>query len=109
MSSDGYQIMFPSEYQGQWEEECAFKGWLSNVLVRFEEGGVYSITFVDLARLGQMLDDQREDGFSCYAEPGLVIVAEVSRVNMKAAVRELARDKFFDSLHPIVDASMKFP
>jgi hypothetical protein len=93
-----YQVIFPDEYQGQWEEECAFKGWLSGALVRRGDGREYSVTFVDIQRLSQMLDDQIASGYSCYAEPGLVVVAEVTRINMEAAVRELIKENFFDSL-----------
>jgi hypothetical protein len=45
-----------------------------------------------------MLDDQIAAGYSCCAEPGLVVVAEVTRINMEAAVRELIKENFFDSL-----------
>lgn len=107
MLNNSYKIMFPPEYQGQWEEECVFKGWLSSVIVRFDEGRSYSIIFVDVARLSQMLEDQLENGFSCYAEPGLVVVPEVNRSNVEAAVRELAKENFFDSLRPSVETPTK--
>jgi hypothetical protein len=68
------------------------------VVVRLGDGREYSIIFVDIQRLSQMLDDQIAAGYCCYAEPGLIFVAEVNRINMEAAVRELIKDKFFDSL-----------
>ena len=45
-----YEIVFPLHYEGQWEEECSFKGWLSGVIVRFEKKS-YQLTFVDVHRL----------------------------------------------------------
>lgn len=43
-----------------------------------------------------MMKDQITAGASYYAEPGLVVVAEVTRPVMEAAVAGLVEDHFFD-------------
>ena len=95
-----YELIFPEDYHGQWEEECRYKGWLSGVQVRLGQAEVYAITFVDKHRLAQMFDDQIAAGLNYLAEPALLIVAEVTRKNMEAAVEGLIKDHYFESLRP---------
>lgn len=89
-----YKIHYPSDYYGQWEEECAYKGRLAGVMVEFPEGGMLELNFVDIARLHQSLEDQEAVGHSFYSEPGLVVLSSVTRENIEAAVRELFREGF---------------
>ncbi|HZF52542.1 MAG TPA: hypothetical protein VE093_28000 [Polyangiaceae bacterium] len=97
----GFRIIYPKDYHGQWEEECVFKGWLAGVKVRIEDDRVYALTFVDIHRLAQMLDDQVATGLAHYAEPGLVIVTELTRSNIEASIPHLVSEHFFDALCPI--------
>jgi hypothetical protein len=98
-----FKIIFPKDYYGQWEEECSFKGWLSGVKVRFEDGHTYVLTFVDIHRLAQMLDDQAAAGLAYYAEPGLIIVTELNRSNIESSVHHLVSEHFFDALRPTTE------
>jgi len=99
--STEYELIFPAAYEGQWEEERIYKGWLTGVKIRFPTGECYVLTFVDMHRLGQMVEDRAAEGCGYYAEPGLIIVSEVSRTHVDAAVRGLVKESFFDSLRPV--------
>jgi hypothetical protein len=56
------------------------------------------VTFYDLTRLSQTLADEQRTGRPFFTEKGLIIVSEVTRTNMQAAVEALAKEGFFDAL-----------
>ena len=68
----------------------------------FEEGGRYRLYFSDPVRLRQSLEDDTADGRPYYAEPGLIILPEVTREAIQRAVAGLWRDGYFQHLKPLV-------
>lgn len=96
-------IEFPEGYFDRREDETPSKGWL-DVVVRLRLQR-YRVSFYDATRAQQTLEDQAQMGHVHFAEPGLVLLVEVNTANVERAVRELAREGFFDRLTPekIVD------
>jgi hypothetical protein len=79
-----------------YENEIIDKGYCSDVHVVLPDFSKFKICFYDLARLSQSLEDEKY-----IAEPGLIILPQLSKKNMELAVFECWLDGFFDNLKPI--------
>jgi len=92
-------IHFPEWYdeRGEWEAET--KGWLQGVQVEFPKGQLYPLFFYDPVRLAQ--DLEAEDAMGVVAEPGMVVIAELTRSNIVRAVEKLIFANYFERLKPI--------
>jgi hypothetical protein len=99
-----YQVLFPPWYDERWEAEAPAKGFLPGVQVAVG-GRRYSFYFIDPSRLQQTLEDDQAAGRPYYAEPGLVVVPEVSTEAIRQAVAGLVRDGFFHRLAPSASAA----
>jgi hypothetical protein len=65
------------------------------VWAEFEDGSRYRVTFYNLTRLAQTLEDERQAGRPFFSEPGLIVVERVTHELMEAAVSALGREGFF--------------
>jgi hypothetical protein len=99
--TSAYAIVFPDWYDERRELETPAKGWLSGVEVHLDDGRRYGLTFYDPVRLAQTLEDDARSGQPYFAEPGLVVLPEVSTAAIQAAVPGLLRAGYFDSLKPL--------
>ncbi len=77
----------------QYEAEA--RGYRSHVWAELDDGSRHPLTFYDVTRLSQTLEDERSSGRLFVAEPGLVVLPAVTRVNMEDAARTLASEGFF--------------
>lgn len=86
-------------FEGGFDErdavEAEARGYRSLVWAEFEDGSRYQVTFYDLTRLAQTLEDERHAGRPFFSEPGLIVVERVTHRLMEAAVRALGREGFF--------------
>ena len=78
------------------EEEIKWKGYYSDVTVVLPNSSKYKVSFYDPGRLRQEVESE-----NYIAEPGLIIIKEVTKTNMEKAVYESWLDGFFESLIPI--------
>ncbi len=95
------KLTFEGGYGERDEFETALRGHRSDVLVELDDGSVHRVTFYDLVRLTQTVEDDARSGTPYFTEPGLIIVPKVDREHMERAAAELARAGFFGSLRPI--------
>lgn len=80
--------------------EAAHKGrWPAHVVLA--DGRRFCVTFYDLARLAQDLESSQSLGEAYVAEPGMIVVPEVTLEHMTAAVRQLADEGYFERLAPL--------
>ena len=93
------RIIFPDGFDERATFELPLKGWLS-VHVELEDGYRYPVYFSDPVRLQQDLMEQVENGEPCFAEPGLIILPEVTLENINKAVQYLYQQRFFAFLKP---------
>jgi hypothetical protein len=97
-----FTVSFPEGYDAQAEYEAPFRGYLNDVIVKFDDGSCRRLSFIDPARLGQNLAANIELGRSYYSEPGLVIVPEVSTEAIHKAVQGLWDEGFFTRSESII-------
>jgi hypothetical protein len=96
-----FVIVFPEGYDDRLEFETPFKGYLRDVVVRLEDGSEYKLFFIDPTRLRQDLEADGQNGRRYFAEPGMIVLPEVSTDAIRQAVLGLWRDGFFKSLKPL--------
>jgi hypothetical protein len=79
--------------------ELPLKGWLSTQ-VELADGSRYALYFSDPIRLQQDLDEGLQSGTPCFAEPGLIVLPEVTLEAIQEATRFLWQQGFFTKLKP---------
>ncbi len=97
-----FTIVFPDWYDERAEFEAPAKGWLPGVEVHLEDGARFKLEFYDSVRLRQTLEDDEQAGRPYLAEPGLVVLSEVTTEAIRNAVAGLFEEGFFDQLKPLV-------
>ncbi|MGH9840255.1 MAG: hypothetical protein ACREEM_15845 [Blastocatellia bacterium] len=96
------RILLPESFDERSAFEISMKGWLS-AQVESEGGERYPVYFSDPVRLQQDLDDEMRRGGCCFAEPGLIVLPEVTVEAAQNAVRFLWREGFFKHIRAIQD------
>jgi hypothetical protein len=101
MSSDYPRLSFDCAFDDNTATDVEEKGFFDHAIVTLRDGTSYRLHFYDPARLAVDLQTDLRFGKSCIAEPGLVIVERVNIANMKAAIKQLETEQYFDHLKPI--------
>ena len=82
-------------------------------MVELEDGSRYEVFFYDPVRLAQDLQMDAENGRPYIAEPGMIVVPEISEESIRLAVMRLHNADWFDHLQPMVqlidDVSKRTP
>jgi len=94
------QLIFVNDFSDEAAFDAAARGYLSHVLVKLESGLLYPVVFYDPIRLKQDMDELAAHGERFLADPGMIIVPEVSREAMESAALTLAAQGFFDHFVP---------
>ena len=75
-------------------------GYLSHAIVELEDGSRYPVEFIEPVRLSQEMEDYDRLNIPCFAEPGLIIIPEVTKERIERAVEYLHDHGFFARLKP---------
>ena len=94
-------IEWPDWLDERAEAEMTPKGHLSGLIVRLDDGSRYELNFIDPVRLAQELEMDTQTGTPYFAEPGLVVIPEVTLAAVRSAVERLAAEGFFRLLKPL--------
>jgi hypothetical protein len=89
------KLVFEGGFDQQDEDDVRDRGYRSHVWAELSDGSRHPLTFYDVTRLSQTLNDDCASGRRFFAEPGLVVVPEVTRANMETAAATLAAEGFF--------------
>lgn len=100
-TADRYSVEFPADFDDRAEYETPRKGFLGDVVIRFDDGTRYSLFFMDPVRLQQELAMDVEAGRPYLAEPNLIVLPEVTPAAIQKAVEGLVKDNFFLHLKPL--------
>jgi hypothetical protein len=90
-----YTLSFPEGFDAQAGFELPYRGYLGDVIVEFEDGSRHRLSFIDLARLEQGLNDNVRMGRHYFTEPGLIVLPEVTAAAIQQAVQEMWDEGFF--------------
>jgi len=90
-----FTVIFPEWYDERAEFEAPAKGYLRDVEVRMQDGSRHRLFFIDPVRLQQDLEADVELGRPYYAEPGMVVLPEVTTEAVRRAVAGLWQDGYF--------------
>jgi hypothetical protein len=101
MSKNNPRIIFPEGFDERDQYEMALRGCLSHAFVELENGERYAVNFIEPTRLAQDLTDYIESKIPCYAEPGLIVVPEVTLSSIQEAVNYLYDRDFFTQFKPV--------
>ena len=89
------RLTFEGGFNADDEADAEDRGYRSLVWAELDDGTRHALTFYDMARLGQTLQDEFDAGRPYFSEPGWVVVPRVTRDAMESAARKLAQDGFF--------------
>jgi hypothetical protein len=94
-------IHFPEYYDAVTELEVCDKGWFAGVTVELPDGSVHPVFFYDPVRLGQDLAADAKQSRPFIAEPGLIVVPEVTRAAMTSAIEQLVKQGYFEHVRAL--------
>jgi hypothetical protein len=89
-----YELIYPPDF-ADLEPMITAKGWFAAAVI-IAGGRLYRPVFYDLVRLDQEVADALAAGNWAFVERNLVIVHEITRTTISAAVDQLARRGFVD-------------
>jgi hypothetical protein len=90
------KLIFKEQFDERLAFDIAQKGWCGIAVVELPEGGRVDVSFYDPTRLAQDLETDTKAGHPYIAEPGLIVVPEVTLPYMEAAVEQLYRQGYFE-------------
>ena len=88
-------LQFDYPFDDRTAEEAADRGYWGHCHVELQDGTKHPIVFYDAVRLAQDLEEEASQGRPFLAERGMVVLQDVTRQNMEAAVEQLAKEGFF--------------
>jgi len=89
------RLVLPDDFDDRMEFEIAQRGYLSHSFVEDPVGNRFPVFFIDPIRLQQDLAESTSRGEPWFAEPGLIVLPEVTLDGVRACVDSLWRDGFF--------------
>ena len=92
------RLTFEYGFDARDEFETPLRGYRSHVVAELSDGSRYRLSFFDPVRLKQELDEECRAGRAYFAEPGLIILPEVTREAMEVAAAALCEEGFFAGL-----------
>lgn len=96
---DRFTLHFPDDWDERAEYEMPLKGHLNGATVETAEGVRFPVFFFDPVRLQQELEMESAAGRPFIAEPGMIVVSEVTRDILRQTVEALVREEFFVRNH----------
>jgi hypothetical protein len=94
MDAAEYELVFPPEYEAE-ESIWQSKGYVVvEVVTKTAPSRRFKVAFRDPTRLQQDIEAEFDDGRAAFAEANLVVVPQVTKSAIQAAIHELARRDF---------------
>ncbi len=88
-------IIFTSGYSEGDDELASIKGHRSDVFYRDDDGHYFELNFITLERLAFDLKGNMEKGVDHFADPGMIVLAEISKDSIVKAISILVERNFF--------------
>jgi len=101
------KLLFAGGFKERDAQEAEARGYRSHVFVELSDGKRYPLTFYDPVRFQQDLEEVSQLGSDYIAEPGLVVVPEVTPARMHAAVSRLEQEGYFNALVAVAEGDVE--
>jgi hypothetical protein len=95
------KLVFACDFSEREAWEAQSRGYLSHVLVEVGGDRLYPVIFYDAVRLQQDLEESARHGRPFVADPGMIVLQEVTRPAMEKAVQRLHAEGYFDYFVPL--------
>jgi hypothetical protein len=92
------RLVFKYPFDEATARDAEARGYLAYAAVELNNGKRYPVVFYDPVRLQQDLEVEASEGRAFIAEPGMIVVPEVTLARMQDAIERLFQNGFFDSL-----------
>jgi hypothetical protein len=84
------------------DRDMAPHGYRGDAVVELADGEAFPVYFYEPNAVREELDARIRDGFGRFvAEPGLVVIPEITLAGMKSSVLELIEVGYFTHLRPV--------
>ena len=83
------------------EFEASSRGYRSDIYVKVISGQIFQLHVYDIIRLKQDFETEIESHGFFGIEPNIILVKEVTILNIRLTVDKLTCQQFFDNLKPI--------
>lgn len=95
------KLVFVRDFSEREAAEARDRGYLSHVLVEIDGSRLYPVVFYDPVRLQQDVDESARHGRPFVADPGMIVLPDVTIEAMQQAVQQLCQEGYFDYLAAI--------
>jgi hypothetical protein len=95
------RLLFEYGFDEREAYEANARGFRGHVTVEFETGERFPLSFYDPVALQQEVQNGMKWGYVCVAEPGMVVLPEITIANMCAAVARLVTEGYFNYFRPL--------
>ena len=93
------KLVFVNGFSDRDAVEARDRGYLSHVLVQLDER-LYPICFYDSIRLQQDMEQSALHGRAFVADPGMIVLSDITMDAMQEAVQRLCDEGFFKNFIP---------
>jgi hypothetical protein len=84
------------------DRDIAPHGYRGDVVVELADGEAFPVYFYEPDAIREELEGRIRSGFGQFvAEPGLVVIPEITMANMRSSVLELIEVGYFAHLRPV--------
>jgi hypothetical protein len=97
----------PFDAAAAYESEA--RGYLAYAFVEFDDGSRCPVVFYDPVRLQQDLEVEMSEGRAFIAEPGMIVLPEITLVRMQEAVAYLYKQGYFASFRRTNESHVSAP
>ena len=95
------KLILPDDFDDRAVDEIRMKGWF-NAKVEIADGRHYEVNFYDSIRLQQEIAwDFTKLNMPCFAEPGIVVIPEITVEAIQRALNYLAEHHYFSYFSPL--------
>ena len=95
------KLVFAREFSERAAFEARDRGYLSHVVVEINGQNLYPVVFYDPIRLQQDLEESARHGRPFVADPGMIVVSDITMDAMQEAVQRLYQEGYFNYLVPV--------
>ena len=95
---DTARLIFTQEFDQEVADLVEMKEWCGIGVVEMPDGKQIELYFTTPRRLASDFESGLKSGEICMAEPCMIIISEVTRKSMEAAVKQLYDEGYFDRL-----------